>query len=224
MLLAAIRLYRRRLSGRGPFAKIRCTFEALESCSAYGERVAAVSPSLVVALLRIRRRLRRCRHLSLYRLDGGRLGWGRDFDAALVSEESARQLDEALAQDVEGEAVREAMRCAANLVAMRPSVCNAKSAPGLLLRDASAVRRRFRKGAWMRLAVAIILILVAGVTFQYQATVAAMLLVASLASAYAAVGSRRMLRRLDWLDVLAAIEGPPPSGAPFTVDHPPTTR
>jgi hypothetical protein len=45
----ALRSYRRRLSGRGPFAKVRCAFEGMETCSAYAERAVRESPSAWIA-------------------------------------------------------------------------------------------------------------------------------------------------------------------------------
>jgi hypothetical protein len=83
-LVAAILFYRRRLSGRGPLRKVRCTFGHCESCSAYGLRAAREAPTVREAIGRIRRRLRRCRDASVYALvapDGGRaLAWGDDLD------------------------------------------------------------------------------------------------------------------------------------------------
>ena len=86
-LVVAIRGYRRWLSGRGPLARVRCTFHHSESCSAFGLRAATTAPTAWEAAGRIRRRLRRCRDASVYVLPGddGRLvlGWGADHDRAL---------------------------------------------------------------------------------------------------------------------------------------------
>ena len=208
LLLAVVGFYRRKLSKRGPFAKVRCTFEGLESCSAYGERVAAESSPLV-AVLRIYRRLRRCHHLSLYRLDGGRLGWGRDYDATLTSDEAVRRLDEALGRDGEGEAVRAAVMRSAQLLGMRSGSLGAIQAPRLLLRDASAVRRACTRRLWVRLVAATMLsALAVGAVMVGTPIVASMLLFTCVMPLPSAIGSWRMLRRLDWLAVLAAIDGP----------------
>lgn len=114
-LAAAIRGYRRWLSGRGPLARVRCSFHASESCSAFGLRAATSAPSTWQAVGRIRRRLRRCRDVSLYALPGehGRhvLGWGADHD---------RDLDELraeLARDDESPAARALILTARELVA-----------------------------------------------------------------------------------------------------------
>ncbi len=87
VLVAAIRLYRRRLSGRGPLRRVACSFHHGESCSAYGLRVASERGAWD-ALGLITARLRRCRRLAVYTLArpanahartdvGARgLGWG----------------------------------------------------------------------------------------------------------------------------------------------------
>ena len=86
-LIAAIIGYRRWLSGRGPLARVRCTFHHSESCSAFGLRAARDAPTVTAALGRIRRRLRRCRGAALFAMttaDGGHaLGWGADHDRPL---------------------------------------------------------------------------------------------------------------------------------------------
>lgn len=114
-LAAAIRGYRRWLSGRGPLARVRCSFHASESCSAFGLRAATTAGSTWQAVGRIRRRLRRCRDASVYALPGehGRhvLGWGADHD---------RDLDELcaeLARDGESPAARALILAARELVA-----------------------------------------------------------------------------------------------------------
>ncbi|GAB4515849.1 MAG: hypothetical protein Tsb0020_34510 [Haliangiales bacterium] len=81
LLVAAIRGYRRWLSGRGPLRAVRCSFERSESCSAYGLRVARDSPSALAAARQIRARIRRCGQASLYRVDGA-LTWGDIYDRA----------------------------------------------------------------------------------------------------------------------------------------------
>lgn len=68
-LAALIRLYRRRLSGRGPLHRVRCTFERTESCSAYGLRATTtVARSAPEAIRLIRARIRACGHSALYRI------------------------------------------------------------------------------------------------------------------------------------------------------------
>lgn len=104
LLLWWIVFYRRRISGRGPMRRVRCTFHHGETCSAFGLRVARESPSFRVAWGRIRRRLKRCRNASIYDVSapGGprALGWGTDHE---------RPLDELLAEltaDTEGPQAR----------------------------------------------------------------------------------------------------------------------
>ncbi|MCW5807069.1 MAG: membrane protein insertion efficiency factor YidD, partial [Deltaproteobacteria bacterium] len=83
-LAAAIRAYRRWLSGRGPLRGVSCTFARCESCSAYGLRVAREAPTAAHAIRLIRRRLRRCRDASVYALaapgGGAALAWGADHE------------------------------------------------------------------------------------------------------------------------------------------------
>lgn len=86
-LVALIRTYRRWLSGRGPLARVRCSFAGDESCSAFGLRAATTAPSAWHAVGQIRRRLARCRNVSVYALPVDArsrvLGWGADHDRAL---------------------------------------------------------------------------------------------------------------------------------------------
>lgn len=84
-LVAAIDGYRRRLSGRGPLRRVRCTFHHGETCSAYGRRVAVEAPGALAALRLIRRRLHRCADASLYTLSGDVLGWGPAYDRPLAA-------------------------------------------------------------------------------------------------------------------------------------------
>lgn len=84
VLLCAIRFYRARLSQRGPLKRVCCTFSAIESCSAYAERVAQELPVHRAIMLTIGR-LARCRDFSVYRFGDGRLGWERGFDRVLAS-------------------------------------------------------------------------------------------------------------------------------------------
>jgi putative component of membrane protein insertase Oxa1/YidC/SpoIIIJ protein YidD len=153
ILLAGVRFYRRRLSGRGPLAHVRCTFAEFESCAAYAERILGESPSMLRAVARIRRRLARCRHLSLYRLREGRLGWGSGYDRVLTHVSGGvRQLDAALAEDGEGTLVRAAVGRAIARVAQATGArgdVQAALIPLPLIRDGEAVRhactRRLRR-------------------------------------------------------------------------------
>lgn len=87
VVAAAIAGYRRWLSGRGPLARVRCTFHHGQSCSAFGLRAVDEAPGTWAALGRIRRRLRRCGASSIHALtdpEGRRaLGWGPDHDRPL---------------------------------------------------------------------------------------------------------------------------------------------
>ncbi|MCL4227567.1 MAG: membrane protein insertion efficiency factor YidD [Myxococcales bacterium] len=87
VVVAAIAGYRRWLSGRGPLARVRCTFHHGQSCSAFGLRAVDEAPGTWAALGRIRRRLRRCGATSIHALTdpAGRraLGWGPDHDRPL---------------------------------------------------------------------------------------------------------------------------------------------
>lgn len=79
-LVALIVLYRALLSGRGPLRRVRCSFHGTESCSAYGLRRAREARGVLRAVGDIRRRLRRCREVAVYR-DGRALAWGEALDA-----------------------------------------------------------------------------------------------------------------------------------------------
>lgn len=163
LLIAAIRFYRRRLAGRGLLRAVRCTFEQCESCSAYGERMIREAPSALVALARIRRRLRRCRQLSLYRLPDGGLGWGDAYDGLLDDRALALQrIDSMLAEDGEGAAVRDAVHRAGAEVLVHAG--RARGLPvdhtstHLLARDAAAVERALTRRIRRRLTWAGILV------------------------------------------------------------------
>lgn len=81
-LEAAIVLYRRHVSGRGPLRRVTCTFGRCESCSAYGLRVVREhARSLPHALRLVLGRLRRCRTASVYG-HGRALAWGESYDRA----------------------------------------------------------------------------------------------------------------------------------------------
>jgi putative component of membrane protein insertase Oxa1/YidC/SpoIIIJ protein YidD len=79
-LAAAILLYRRHVSGRGPLRRVSCTFGRCESCSAYGLRVVREhARSLPDALRLVLGRIRRCRSASVHG-HGRALSWGEDYD------------------------------------------------------------------------------------------------------------------------------------------------
>jgi putative component of membrane protein insertase Oxa1/YidC/SpoIIIJ protein YidD len=79
-LLALLILgYRRWLSGRGPLRRVRCSFAAQESCSAFGLRITRIAASARDAIGRIVRRLRRCRDACLV-ADGTRITWAPIHD------------------------------------------------------------------------------------------------------------------------------------------------
>lgn len=81
LAIAAIRAYRRWGSGRGPLARVRCSFQHAETCSAYGLRIAH-GRGLVATARLVRARLRRCRATAVYRVAGAAaLGWGAAHDA-----------------------------------------------------------------------------------------------------------------------------------------------
>jgi len=218
-LLAAIRFYRRRLRGRGPFARVRCTFEGLETCSEYGLRAALEGPPLR-ALGRIGRRLRRCRDLSLFALEGGGLGFGAAYDGVLLGSSAARAaaaIDRTLAGDGEGEAVRAAVRNAAARVAAAPfdpaPGAPAGSARLPLVRDARALAGRLA-ARWRRLAIAALgaAVALAGAAAAGAPPAACALVAFAVALAVlAARATSHRLRRLEWLAVIAALEPAAPA-------------
>lgn len=111
-LIAALRGYRRWLSGRGPLRRVRCTFHPGETCGAFGLRAAREAPTAWHAVGRIRRRVRRCRDASVVLLDGGRaLGWGRDHERPLA------EVVAELVADGEGPAARATVLAGRELVA-----------------------------------------------------------------------------------------------------------
>jgi putative component of membrane protein insertase Oxa1/YidC/SpoIIIJ protein YidD len=121
VLPRAIALYRAHLSGRGPLARVRCTFERTESCSAYGLRVAREA-SLVRAASLVAKRIRHCGCLSVYR--------DRDRDAWLwhpVHEAKA-------AQEIDAE-----LEVALELPATRAAVLRANALVGRELGDGARV-------------------------------------------------------------------------------------
>lgn len=73
--------YRRWLSGSGPLRRVRCSFAAEESCSAFGLRATREAPTARAAVGRIVRRLGRCRDACLLG-DGTAVSWAPLHDRA----------------------------------------------------------------------------------------------------------------------------------------------
>ncbi len=216
VLLAGIRFYRRHLSGRGPLQRVRCTFSEQESCSAFAERIMHETPAVWTAMRRVRRRLRRCRHLSLYQLQDHKLGWGSDYDAVLGArsvEEAVRQIDHTLAADGEGTQVRASVVRATALVATatgRPLVPVAGGSPLPVIRSGMAMRQAFTRRYRRRMVVAFATA-TSGVTAflcdQGPVVVELTFLLAAV-ELVLAMNARGVVRRLLWLEVLASIDGP----------------
>jgi hypothetical protein len=128
--MAALLLYRRLVSGRGPLRRVACSFADVESCSAFGLRACTEAQSLFQALSLIRRRLRRCRTAAVYRLASGEplvLGWGEIYDDC-----TAAELDSALM------AARERVETRAMVLATAARIASWRGQPD---RAAGLVRR-----------------------------------------------------------------------------------
>jgi putative component of membrane protein insertase Oxa1/YidC/SpoIIIJ protein YidD len=216
LLLGAVHFYRRHLARCGPFAGIRCTFQDQESCSAYGKRMLE-EESVHVAVPRIVRRLRRCRHLSLYRLADGGVGWGADYDALVQAGDvpaALRRLDNALTGDSEGGQVRLAVgnaaalaRAASRTKQVPPPASTREDWP--LVRDLTFVQAALLR-RWQTRGVFALLLAAAGTALAALgwtdgALVTAVVAALPLASAAAAWGLRR---RLEDMEVLAGFDGP----------------
>jgi putative component of membrane protein insertase Oxa1/YidC/SpoIIIJ protein YidD len=90
LLRGVVRIYRRFISGRGPLARIRCSFPE-ETCSAFGLRALDEAPSTRAAIARIARRMRRCRDACLI-VGPGAVSWTALHDqppAEIVAELTA---------------------------------------------------------------------------------------------------------------------------------------
>jgi putative component of membrane protein insertase Oxa1/YidC/SpoIIIJ protein YidD len=219
LLAAAIGLYRRHLSGRGSFRGVRCTFEQCESCSEYGERMVREAPSALTALARIRRRLRRCRQLSLYRLSDSGLGWGSGYDGLMDDEpdRALQDIDAMLAEDAEEAHVRQAVgRAAAEVMisagTRRRRIPGRPGEPRLLLRDAGAAKRALACRVRLRLAAAVLLA-TCGASFWvggFMAPALPLVFGAGVVAAFT-MPSRRLRSRLERMEVFHAIDGPSPS-------------
>jgi putative component of membrane protein insertase Oxa1/YidC/SpoIIIJ protein YidD len=109
LLLGAIWIYRRFLSGKGPLARVACTFRGTESCSTFGLRAVRESRSVGRAIERIAARLRSCGDASLFVTPDRTLTWGRAYDEdpiALDAKLAARgESPETRAQIFEGHAI-----------------------------------------------------------------------------------------------------------------------
>jgi putative component of membrane protein insertase Oxa1/YidC/SpoIIIJ protein YidD len=215
LLSRGVAFYRRRLSGRGPLRRVRCTFEHTESCSAYGARVLRGSRSSAEAVARIARRLLRCRSLSLYAFPGGGLGWGDGFDALLGpagASAGRRQLDRRLTRDAELPATRDAVAAACARVAEAvwlPPLAPQHGGPegtGLLRRGGVGAARALALRARIATAVACLLCGV-GLACAYAGFGAAALAAAagSAVSAWRLMATRRALARLRWLSQLSRL-------------------
>ncbi|MCI0377741.1 MAG: membrane protein insertion efficiency factor YidD [Gemmataceae bacterium] len=215
ILLTLVRYYRRRLTGRGPFACIRCTFAKQESCSAFAERTLEQVPPRA-ALRRIVRRLARCRHLSLYRLADGSLAYGQAYDDAVEAETSSsaenalRRLDKDLANDGETAAVREAVRRGAlRVMAQHGFLIEElnKHGPQPYIRDAAAVRRALQWRCRTRLAAAACVLVLGCLLFPTPGpALAALCCLVFALLAVSAWSAWRLDSRLEAHQVLAAVD------------------
>jgi putative component of membrane protein insertase Oxa1/YidC/SpoIIIJ protein YidD len=156
LLRLGIRGYQRYLSGRGPLARVTCSFASSESCSAYGLRVATESQGTMEALRLIRQRLSRCGMASMYKSQDD-LAFGELYDDldpsrfyALLT--AARESPESVALVARG-----AAQCA--LLTGRQDLArqHARRAGGAgampPLRDARRVRTAWRWRLLMRLSL-----------------------------------------------------------------------
>jgi hypothetical protein len=213
LLLGLIRVYRQRLAGRGPFRNVRCTFAHLESCSAYGERIAREAPSTGAALRCICGRLRRCRDLSLFRFPDGALGWASRYDplvSAVSPPDAVGALDDDLRQAGECSEVRVAVRDASLLVLDHARDGYGRKSTALLVRNALAVRRSLRRRFHNRAAMSLFLVGLAAVGASAQAGIALFLplMPAATIVTVSAWASHRLVERIDRLEVLSALEPP----------------
>lgn len=156
LLILGVRGYRRFLSGRGPLARVRCSFARSESCSAYGLRVATESQGTMEALRLIRQRLSRCGSASLYRsrddLAFGELYDDLDPDRFYAALAAARESPESVALVARG-----AAQCALLVGRQDLARQHARRAGGGTamppLRDARRVRTAWRWRLLVRLSL-----------------------------------------------------------------------
>jgi putative component of membrane protein insertase Oxa1/YidC/SpoIIIJ protein YidD len=212
VLLASIRFYRRRISGKGPLRRVDCTFKTHESCAAFAERVILEAPSALGSLVCIARRLKRCRGLSLYYLANGTLGWEREYDAVLARDPPAagvRELGDLLGRQGEAEAVRAAVCRAAEAVvaaskAQASEAWNVAWESSIVVRDARAVRAFLLRSWRVRTAVVGIALLLAltAAAAGYGLTLVLVPSLVAVLSAASASSRRRSLRRLERLEAV----------------------
>lgn len=143
LLLAALRGYRRWVSGRGPLRGLRCTFEQTESCGAYGLRVAEQAPGARAALRLIRGRLRRCGSSRLH-FDRDLL-WGEAYDARCPEELIDWAADQAELPQTQAMLARAARVVERERWPSAGAVQRALGAPRVLLRGGDgSLGQRFR--------------------------------------------------------------------------------
>lgn len=157
--------YRRWLSGRGPLRRVRCSFAAEESCSAFGLRATREAADARTAVGRIVRRLRRCGDACLL-ADRTTLSWPERHDLP------PRAIVEAMRRDGERPPAIARMLAARRAVALwrqdraalvaLAEVGAALSAPRVCSYPAVAARSRRRIAIRVALAVAA----VAGILVQ----------------------------------------------------------
>lgn len=156
LLRLGIRGYRRFLSGRGPLARVTCSFARSESCSAYGLRVTTESQGTMEALRLIRQRLARCGRASLYKsqddLAFGELYDDLDPSRFYASLAAARESPESVALLARG-----AAQCALLMGLQDLARQHARRAGGCRamppLRDARRVRTAWRWRLLIRLSL-----------------------------------------------------------------------
>ena len=203
----AIRLYRRRVSGRGPLRRVTCSFHAAESCSAYGLRVSEeVATGLGQALGLIRRRLRSCGDVAIVRFpDGpdhphGALAWGALHDRP-ISEVATELADagerpdscalvvssRALVAAWRGDAV-DAARCRVALTRL------AVAPPRVVVRPGPATVRWLRHRVATRAGAGVALAVLLVLTVPALAAAAALALIAILTVVTTGPALRRLRR------------------------------
>jgi putative component of membrane protein insertase Oxa1/YidC/SpoIIIJ protein YidD len=229
LLAVAIRFYRERLSGRGPFQRVSCTFDRCESCSAYGERMVQEAATCREALARIRRRLQRCRSLSLFRFPDGKLGHASGYDGMLTHASPTRflqSLDDKLAHDDESLQVRQAVRHAAWQImageqGLQPNTNAMAGSPSLLVRDAvmaqHTLARRRRRAVFLAAVMAWFAVLIWAI--QPEAGAAVFFVLGSILLARSAYMTGRLGQRLLDQETLNGLEHPWSAFVPVKVSE-----
>jgi hypothetical protein len=178
--------------------------------------MAREAPSTWIAVRRILGRLRRCRELSLYRFSDSAVGWGKAFDAVVESPATNQAiciLDDALEQAGESKPVRSAVREAALAVCENSCFVNLRKVRDndvLIVRNAAAVRRSLTRRVYSRAAMSLFSAGLSAAAVLAGASIAliAPLMLAAAITAASAWASRRVIARIDRLEVLVALEGP----------------